>query len=543
MQKPAPSVTHRKRRWWVTPLEIVLIPVVIYLCIRIAAQPRLRDVPDLPEDKVAEQPRVQNTPDLRGGTIAEQARSQGMPDVSEDSGVIFCTWHSQVVAWVDSNGSHTREADELPLPDVRFHVMVSRGQVPEFELGDDRTDWKGETRFAVTLEDCPEAAFEIHPDVPAGMTLTTPASFRMDVRESGKTFEFGFAYLPGVATATPFSAGLECRTFPESPPSPYTEVRKILFAPDGAVWVTSADDRYHPSAARVDPVTGQWKRFTASDGPAYATPDIFSGPDGEIWIMGRDGALRVRDNTWLAFPPLPETRPPNSYLTMSFAGDGTLWLTDRHTLWHLDAGTGQVLDRFPFALKDPDINYPIFLFPAPDGSIWLPTAGVETIRLLPPGGQPEWLTYSTLGSSPGINPSPVYHSFEISAAPDGSLWFVDQDAVVHYDLKADRWVSYNGSTTDQRFNPDELRAIVMAQDGSIWIGGASGGRRPTVYHFTPKSANYPDDTWRKYDLRDELPQLADSSSWYDPVYDIAIAPDGAKWLATSEGLIRCVFAE
>ncbi|GIW91558.1 MAG: hypothetical protein KatS3mg109_1990 [Pirellulaceae bacterium] len=100
----------------------------------------------------------------------------------------------------------------------------------------------------------------------------------------------------------------------------------------------------------------------------------------------------------------------------------------------------------------------------------------------------------------------------IAVGPDGSLWFGTPDGVSR--LTPDgRWQTY---TEEDGLAGNDVRAIAVGPDGSLWFGTPDGVSRLT-----------PDGRWQTYTTDDGL-----ASNW---VLAIAVGPDGSLWFGTWGG--------
>ena len=162
--------------------------------------------------------------------IVFQIKYGGMPIAAMTRGfALDCLWTTIVIAWIDTNQNGIQEEKEPPLPGFTFHV--SKG-------ADAITNWKGETALHVWLPGCPDATFDFYPEVPDGYRLTTESGFSSNVRNYDQVYRFGFAYLPGVPTATPRPAPPVCESFPIGKINVY-DVTDIAIASDQTIWVAT----------------------------------------------------------------------------------------------------------------------------------------------------------------------------------------------------------------------------------------------------------------------------------------------------------------
>ena len=112
-----------------------------------------------------------------------------------------CIWTGKAVAWIDENRNGIVDKGEKPLPNVQFFVDDTHNKYTVIADNDAVTELNGKVLLFVWLPGCPKVRMEIYPKIPQGFELTT--SPRLKGGKNDKTYEFGFAYLPGVPTATP----------------------------------------------------------------------------------------------------------------------------------------------------------------------------------------------------------------------------------------------------------------------------------------------------------------------------------------------------
>lgn len=101
-----------------------------------------------------------------------------------------CGWNGKVQAFIDENSNGKWDADESPLPNVKFTIIdraITNSSGSEWE-----SDSSGNARPAFFISCNNYTNLVISAEVPENLILTT--SERLEVgSESGKTFAFGFA--------------------------------------------------------------------------------------------------------------------------------------------------------------------------------------------------------------------------------------------------------------------------------------------------------------------------------------------------------------
>jgi hypothetical protein len=195
----------------------------------------------------------------------------------------------------------------------------------------------------------------------------------------------------------------------------------------------------------------------------------------------------------------------------------------------------------PTPTQDPRPNSTPFpsavpgLAPSPD----VPSTPVPPVSTVPSTPtiatpiKPGWVRYASIN-----------HVYDLSFAPDGTLWAITGGGLVHWDLTTGTFTRYL----------IDARDVAVAPDGTLWLATAHG-----LCHFTK-------GTCRNYTPADGLIHHAvravavtgdgvvwagtetgvgrfDGSSWNSypspaPIEDLALAEDGTVWVATAAGVGR-----
>ena len=93
----------------------------------------------------------------------------------------------------------------------------------------------------------------------------------------------------------------------------------------------------------IDPVDGSNAAVVATDSSSYPWFAAFSGPSGELYVLGQDNVLSTVDPSDGSVLPIA-TIQVQGPLGMAFAPDGSLRITTGSELHRVDTSTGQVLD-------------------------------------------------------------------------------------------------------------------------------------------------------------------------------------------------------
>jgi len=441
-----------------------------------------------------------------------------------------CTWTGNATAWIDENRNGIKDDGEPPLSDVQFFVDDTDNKYTDVG-GDSITNWKGESRLSVWLPGCPKTKMEVYPQIPLGYELTT--SPRLKGGKSDETYEFGFAYLPGVPTATPLPPAPVCKSYKVGL-ADKNELTDLAISPDGTVWVSVFD----VGVSKFAPESDGWVKYTTSEGLVDNHVDsiTIAGNDA-VWFATRGGASRFDGSTWQSFT-MADGLVNDIVWKIAVGNNNLVWFatSEGASVYDPNARTWRSFTEND-GLTDKYLN---FVATAPDGSVWFSTLSMRIIKLDwsdYPNGAPQWQTYSRWPSlDKGSVSAPISAIDDIDFQSDLSIWFTGLDGVAHFLPDSSNWVLYNESTSNGAFR-GFVHSLAIAKDGSVWIGG--GNTEPIIFHLIPKTSDTGTDIWRSYDKRDGIPSVGGRE---DGVLAIAIAPDGSIWIGTQEHATHCVFS-
>lgn len=290
-------------------------------------------------------------------------------------------------------------------------------------------------------------------------------------------------------------------------------VWQVAPAADGTVWFST----HGGGVCRLDPSSGGWTTYTAPD--AFPLPNarvLAIGPDGHPWVhIGYDNVYRFDGQQWqLAYP----AGGGQWVCDMAFAADGTPWIA---TCGGYHAYGGGLL------YQDGDQWRPIT---TADGlvsndltALALRTDGVIAVGSRQGIGVYQDGRWRTLRAGPTL--SPVTGA---AVTPDGVAWFAFGDD--HWQAAGGGLAAYAAETpandggqwryiTSSNGLPvsDNVRALAVAPDGNLWVGGGCGLGR------------LQEDQWEAVVTCDQV----DGN-----VVHLAFAPDGAAWFATEWSVFR-----
>jgi ligand-binding sensor domain-containing protein/predicted Ser/Thr protein kinase len=275
-----------------------------------------------------------------------------------------------------------------------------------------------------------------------------------------------------------------------------TNVHAIHQAADGAFWL-GGESR----ASRFDPDTGNWQEFEATPGPIPGTmvTDIVHDESG-LWFGTYGGGVAFYDGSRWEIWAIDAELGGNWIEAIMQDGDGAIWFSHPGSglsRYQPEQDTWQVFGEAEGALDWPAI-------PAVDsaGNLWIGEYG-------------ELIYYDGRGwqrfTSPELADIEVY---AIHFGPDDVKWLVGDGAIVRHNPATDEWTTF---TSDDHPIIEDIRAVLAASDGTVWLGGDEG------------LARYDGDVWSTPEASGSAPQYVD---------DLAEAPDGSIWVAADGELVH-----
>ncbi len=313
---------------------------------------------------------------------------------------------------------------------------------------------------------------------------------------------------------------------------------RYYFAGGGGIW-------------RYDPDTADWREFSEGTGdlPGYS---IYGGTtDGEGHLyFGTDGeGLVVYDgddfNVWTV-PDVP-IHSAFGYILRTPDG-GELWFVEESGAYpnrfNLQTGAWE-----PYT--EPPCSCAPLLFDA-QGNLWAAEWQNGLWIVAPDGNQ----THVT--TDQGLPPADFVYA--IAFAPDGRAWLGTDQGVAIFDGQS---VTEILNAENTGFATDEVRSLLAASDGSMWVGTWAGLSRLTPdgewEHYTvgnPFGDNlsfvagmtedvsgavwvatqgewvyrYSGGEWAQF--KGEDPDVSLPSPY---VNSVTLAPDGSLWFGTSDG--------
>ena len=427
-----------------------------------------------------------------------------------------CGWGSSAKAWIDVNENGIWDADEPPLPGVKFWVDNTQAQHMNTGFGG-KSNSKGESTLFVGFgSGCGLIDYSVYPEIPTGYRLTTqsPLSVRgMPGADYGPYF-FGFTYLPGMPTATPRPPAPACTSYEVG----NNKVSDLVVTAT-SVWVTTDGG----GAAKLDLRTNEWVTYTTRDGLANdKVRAIDAKPDGSVWFGTDGGATYYDGKIWRNYTSNEGLVSDNIY-DVALDSEDMVWFATQHGISRFDPHkNGWTNYTSIHGLPD---EFVIRVAPAADGSIWFTTVLKGVVRLMPNnqrGQPPKWLTYSRYTDPK----NPLGLAEDIKTASDGTVWFA-YPGITTFDPTSETWTHYDYQNTDGAL-PDGTASIAFAPDGTVWIGTRAG-----AIHYIIASNGGPFDTWLLFNTQDGLAS--------DRIASVAVGSNGDIWFGTDKGATRCIF--
>lgn len=283
-------------------------------------------------------------------------------------------------------------------------------------------------------------------------------------------------------------------------------VWQVAPAPDGSIWVST----HSGGVSRFEPAVGRWTNYTAPDSfPRPSARMLAIGPDGQPWVhIGYDHVYRFDGQQWeVAYP----AGGGQWVCDMAFAAGGTPWIATCDGFHAYGGG---------LAYRDGDAWRTIT---TKDG---LASDDLTALALRPDGviaaGSRQGISVRQEGRWRTLRAGPTLVPVTGAAvAADGTAWFAFGDD--HWQAAGGGLAGFDGrqwqyvTSRDGLPVSDNVRALAVAADGSLWAGGGCGLGRMR------------DGRWKALAACEEIE---------GNVHDLAFAPDGAAWFATEWDVYR-----
>lgn len=422
-------------------------------------------------------------------------------------------------AWIDENENGIWEAGESPLQEVEFSITYSSDSWnTSTRTSHTKSNWRGRGNFPeVRLPYCPDRT-EVYAKAPDGYRLTTPEY--IDAGEGcvawdrgiDNPFLFGFTYLPGIPTVTPFPPAPNCTLFPTQLRS---TPREVTFASNNTIWFRTLSE----GVFNLDPTTNVWKNYRAEDGLASNEVRSLAISEDNIGWFGTDQGISRFDGTFWTTYTITNGLNSNSIVDVTIDPDGTVWSTTcAGGIFRFVPDTNTWIAEVAQGDSCSDVTFHIYT--ATDGSLWLATIRDSIIQAVPA------TSFSDEGSTINYEFDPFespddLEGIEAILPTNDKLWILTWSHFGYFDLETEEWQLVESDP--------KLKALALDSNGAVWLGMHEDGIRR--YTWNPDNQS---GFWTYYiDY-----ELADSSIW-----TMTFAPDGMLWVGTSEGVARCVIQD
>lgn len=421
-------------------------------------------------------------------------------------------------AWLDENENGIWEANEAPLPGVEFSITYSNGSwIADTQSDYIKSDWKGRGHFpGVLMSGCPDRT-EVYAKAPAGYRLTTPGYLDAGEgcvawrRDADNPFLFGFTYLPGVATVTPFPKAPTCTSFPvEWSHIPY----EMTIAPDNTVWFTTLIE----GVFHLNPATTIWKNYKAEDG--LASDEVTSlaiSANNTAWFGTRQGISRFDGTSWTTYTTTHGLQS-NIVTDIAIDPDDIVWSTSckggiSRFVPDTNSWIAEVMPDNACGEATPR------LYTAFDGSLWFALIG-NTIKIKPFTPRNDNRNATSYNFNPFEGSS--YSEWSANILPANKrIWVLTSSNFGYFDLSSETWRLIE---RDQNFT-----AMSFQSNEAVWLGLKANGIR----QYNPGENNR-SGFWTDYINY----ELSNSSIW-----TMSFAPPDILWVGTTEGATRCIIQE
>jgi len=364
-------------------------------------------------------------------------------------------------------------------------------------------------------------------------------------------------------------------------------VTSVAVGPDGALWFGTGGYLSNRGVSRFDGQAAPdeaWTTYTSHDGLiGNAVYAIARAPDGVMWFGTRSGVSRFDGETWKSYTP-DSGLAGWAVESVAVAPDGTLWVGALSSgVSRFDGETWTTYAKEDGLAHDRVNGIAV----SPDGGVWFATGGYWGEGGVSRFDGRAWDTYTL---DDGLASDYVD---AIAMTADGALWFGTAGGVSRFDGEV--WNQY---TSADGLASDGVRSIAVAYDGSLWFATGGGVSQyvppdavpiptptptptptplpptptptPVVHTPTPTPTPWPKSRadWTSYTNVNQIADLAfdrDGNLWAATgggvvhwevgdgsytrygvehgladhrVTSVAVAPDGALWFGTWDGISR-----
>jgi len=339
------------------------------------------------------------------------------------------------------------------------------------------------------------------------------------------------------ATASPATTPSAHGSSPFSPAEnlPAERIRDLWSAPDGRVWVATEAGLFGQEGPG-------WKRLSDRDAV------VLLGDDGagNAWVIMEDHAViamtalgGTADPAWTVYGPDEGWSPPNSVSGPRRYGG---IVRDRNGYVWLAAGEGAALrldveagawgrvtpEEMGFQPADATENQAYAVTDAAvdgAGHVWVAACLFEAVH--PTGGGARWFDGDAWHGADSVSGSCVH---DLVADLGGGLWVGQRDTVARYDASAARWSEMELPTWDRY---QSAGTIALDGEQRPWVTLLRGGG--AYWHVQEALYRLDGDGWTGIYDPDESLGMDGFPIGFD-VDDVGFGPDGTGWICT-DGIV------
>ncbi len=421
-------------------------------------------------------------------------------------------WQGKFWAWLDENENGVWDTHEVPLQDVRFSVTY------QTNTDHARSDWKGYAFLGTVFSECPNTTFEVYAEPPDGYRLTTTERFRAGSgcdRDEGPHL-FGFTYLPGAPTVTPFPAEPRCISHKTA------RITDITIAPDNTLWFATKGG----GATHYDPGEETWTTYKntwlSNSGLASNNITSIAVSSDNVWFGTDLGLTRFDGSSWTSYTT--KDGLANNHIThVAIALDGTVWsTTDEGSVSYFVPNTNRWITYSTEG--EYRSNVVTNIVTDSDDALWLGTISLGLYQIIPITNTAKGSTSETYKIGPYQRYLDAYTYVGDMILVKDKLWFVggtmEKDYFGYFDLGTEQWEIID--------DDGDFKALALAPDGSFWIGS----HKNSIRRFTPTGNGQSKGSWTLYNFQNELVK--------NSISEMVFAPDGTLWVGTSSGIAQCI---
>jgi len=358
----------------------------------------------------------------------------------------------------------------------------------------------------------------------------------------------------------------------------------VAFESDGTPWIATCNAYRTYGVGLVTPADGSWRQVTREQGVASdSVQAVAVGPGGQIAAGTNRGLSVYRDGVWQTLRDGPAL---NRITTVAVTPDGAAWFGFGDTSFPSPGGGVSRFDGEAWELFDQStglaVNDNVILLAVdPDGRLWA-GAGCEL------GYRADGAWHRAAGCDDFSREAPAGNVIDVAFEPGGAVWVATGFGVHRFDGEA--WRSW-GDLLPTSIAVTAKGTVLIRQsslgEGGLWSYGDDGwqrvpGHAACVREMVVDGAGTVwgapcegegllqrvDGAWEAVTPADGVPagQVADVAvstsgevfvaaeggigrlgpdgwvghgrTWAGDVREMAVAPDGSVWLATSYGAVH-----